>query len=88
MKVDLDRIPTKRISTHPGEIFLDEYLIPIGISRVKFAKDLAISEMELEELLAERSRVDGATAVLLALRLVTSVELWLNILIRSSDNLH
>lgn len=78
MKVDLDRIPTNTTSTHPGEVLLEEYLVPMGISRAQLANDLAMSELDLEELLAGRSRVDGATAVLLALRLGTSVDIWLN----------
>ena len=35
-------IPKHRVPTHPGVILLDEFLRPLGISQVRFARHLGI----------------------------------------------
>jgi len=35
-------LPENRIPTHPGEILLEEFLVPMGISQVALAKHLEI----------------------------------------------
>lgn len=36
-------IPNKRIPTHPGEILLQEFLLPLGVSQMAFAKHVGVS---------------------------------------------
>jgi antitoxin HigA-1 len=45
------RLPTKRPPTHPGEMLLEEFLKPLGISQSAFAVRLGISFPRLNEII-------------------------------------
>ena len=45
-------IPEKRIPTHPGEILLEEFLKPLGISQVAFAAHIGVPVQRINELVS------------------------------------
>jgi addiction module HigA family antidote len=43
-------IPKERIATHPGEVLLQQYIKPLGLTQAALAKELEISTNRLNEL--------------------------------------
>ena len=43
-------IPKNRVPTHPGEILLEEFLIPMGLSQVKFAAHIGVPVQRVNEI--------------------------------------
>jgi addiction module HigA family antidote len=72
-------LPERRIPTHPGEILLMEFLTPMGLTQVEFAKHLGIPIQRLNEIIRGKRGVSPETAWLLAQALGTSPEFWLNL---------
>ena len=75
--VDVRRM--KRPPTHPGEMLLEEFLKPLGISQADAARRMKISTNRLNELIRGKRGVTAATALRLADLLGTSPEFWLNL---------
>jgi len=72
-------LPEKRIPTHPGEVLLMEFLTPMGLTQVEFAKHLKIPIQRLNEITRGKRGVSPETAWLFAQALGTSPEFWLNL---------
>jgi len=64
---------------HPGEILLEEYLIPLGISPYRLCKDLSIPQTRISEILKGRRSISADTALRLGRYLGTSGAFWLNL---------
>ena len=64
---------------HPGEMLLEEFLIPAGISQRAFAQRLGWTVAKLNELIRGRRGVTADSALDLAAELGTSPELWMNL---------
>jgi antitoxin HigA-1 len=71
--------PTGRVSTHPGEMLLEEFLKPSGLSVADFVRPIGVAVSEVEELIAGRRSVTPELAVLFAETLGTSAEFWINL---------
>ena len=74
-------IPTHRIPTHPGEILLEEFLKPLGLSQAALARHLGIPLQRVNELVRGKRGLSPQTAWLLAgafgttpERLVTAID--------------
>jgi len=63
----------------PGEILEEEFLIPMGISPYKLAKDLNISATQISEILKGKRRITVNTALRLSKYFGNSVEFWVGI---------
>ena len=72
-------LPKGRIATHPGEVLLEEYIKPLGLTQATLAKELGISTNRLNELVREKRGITADTALRLARRFKTSPELWMNL---------
>lgn len=72
-------LPRERIATHPGEVLLEEYITPLGLTQAALAKDLAISTNRLNELIRGKRGITADTALRLADRFGTSPEFWMNL---------
>lgn len=68
-----------RIPTHPGEILLDEFLKPLGITQVAFARHIGVPLQRINEIIRGKRGVTPETAWLLSQALGTTPELWLNL---------
>jgi addiction module HigA family antidote len=72
-------LPENRIPTHPGEILLEEFLIPMNVSQVAFASHIGVSTQRVNEIVRGKRGVTPETAWLFAEALGTSPEFWLNL---------
>ena len=59
-------LPKNRIPTHPGEVLLEEFLVPLGISQVALAEHLEISLQRINEIVRGKRGVTPETAWLFA----------------------
>ena len=68
-----------RVSTHPGEVLLEEYLKPLGMTQAALARKLGISTNRLNEIVKGKRGVTADTALRLADHFKTSAEFWMNL---------
>ena len=65
--------------THPGEILLEEFMKPLGISQYRLAKDLGVPAMRVNKIVHEKRGISADTALRLSRYFGTSAEFWMNI---------
>jgi len=63
----------------PGEILIEEYLKPLGISQNQLARDIDIPVSRVSEIVRGTRSITADTAIRLAEYLGTSPELWLGL---------
>lgn len=73
------RLPTKRAPTHPGEMLLEEFIKPLGISQSALAIRLGISFPRLNEITRRKRGVTPDTALRLAQVVGMSADFWLGL---------
>jgi antitoxin HigA-1 len=73
------RLPTDRPPTHPGEMLLEEYLKPLGISQTHFASAIGVSYVRLNSIIKGHRAITPDTALRLERALGTSADFWLNL---------
>ncbi len=73
------RLPTHRPPTHPGEMLLEEFLKPLGITQSAFALRLGVSFPRLNEVINARRSVTPDTALRLARVTGMSADFWLGL---------
>jgi antitoxin HigA-1 len=73
------RLPTQRPPTHPGEMLLEEFLRPLGISQSAFAIRLGVSFPRLNEIINAKRSVTSDTALRLAQVTCMSADFWLGL---------
>jgi antitoxin HigA-1 len=71
-------LPTNRISTHPGEFLLREFLEPLSLSQAKLAKDIGVPLNRINELVKGKRGITAETAILLSQYFGTSAQIWMN----------
>jgi|TARA_B100000282_G_C31304122_1_gene296948 addiction module HigA family antidote len=64
---------------HPGEVLLEEFLEPVGISQAEFARTIGWTRARLNELIRGKRGITAAAALDLAEVLGTSPKLWMNL---------
>ena len=64
---------------HPGEILLEEFLEPAGITQTEFARKLGWTRARLNELIKGKRGITADAALDLAEALGTSAKLWMNL---------
>ena len=73
-------MPTKKLApVHPGEILLEEFLEPMGISQYRLAKDISVSPRRINEIVHGQRAVTADTALRLSRYFGTSERFWLNL---------
>ena len=73
------RLPTRRPPPHPGEMLLEEFLKPLGISQSAFAIQLGVSFPRLNEVINAKRSVTPDTALRLAQVTGMSADFWLGL---------
>lgn len=73
------RLPKNRRPTHPGEVFLEDFLIPLGITQKDAAERLRMSYPRMNEIVKGKRSVTPDTALRLARFTDTEPEFWLNL---------
>ena len=64
---------------HPGEILLEEFLEPAGVTQAAFAEELGWTKTRLNELIRGKRGITAESALDLAEALGTSAKLWMNL---------
>ncbi len=64
---------------HPGDILLEEFLTPLGISQYRLAKDVNVPPRRINEIVHGARTVSADTALRLARYFGTSERFWLNL---------
>ena len=64
---------------HPGEILLEEFLVPAKITQAAFAEKIGWSRSRLSEFIHGKRGVTADAAIDLAETLGTSSKLWMNL---------
>ena len=64
---------------HPGEILLEEFLIPMEISQYRLAKDINIPPRRINEIVLGKRAITADTALRLSEYFGSSEKFWLNL---------
>jgi addiction module HigA family antidote len=64
---------------HPGEILLEEFLEPAGLTQAAFAEQLSWTKTRLNELIKGKRGITAESALDLADALGTSAKIWMNL---------
>ena len=76
------RVPTHRAPTHPGEMLLEEFLVPMGLTQRNLADFLNIPYQRVNEIINERRGITPKTALRLAKFFNISADYWMNLQLR------
>lgn len=76
------RVPTHREPTHPGEMLLEEFLKPMGLSQRDLARGIRVSYQRVNELINRRRGITPGTALRLAKFFGNSPGFWMNLQLR------
>ena len=73
-------MPRKKLApVHPGEILLEEFLRPMGISQYRLAKDVSVPPRRIDEIIQGKRAISADTALRLSRYCGTSERFWLNL---------
>jgi len=64
---------------HPGEVLLEEFLVPMGISQNALARAAGVPPRRINEIVLGKRGISADTAVRLAAVLGTSERFWLGL---------
>jgi antitoxin HigA-1 len=64
---------------HPGEVLLEEFLEPMGLSQYRLAKEIKVPPRRINEIVHGTRGISADTALRLARYLGTSERFWLNL---------
>ena len=64
---------------HPGEVLLEEFLKPTGLSQYRLAKDISVPPRRINEIVHGKRAVTADTALRLGRYLGTTPRFWLNL---------
>lgn len=76
------RIPTNRPPTHPGEMLLEEFLNPMGLTQRELADAIHVPYQRINEIINGKRGVTPATALRLARFFGMSAGFWMNLQLR------
>ncbi len=67
---------------HPGEILLEEFLNPLGLSQYRVAKEINVPARRINEIVHGKRAISADTALRLSRFFGTSERFWLNLQLR------
>ena len=73
--MDREKLPP----IHPGEILLEEFLKPMGISQYRLAKDISVPPRRINEIVQGKRAITPDTALRLSRYLGLSERFWVNL---------
>jgi addiction module HigA family antidote len=71
-------LPEDRPPTHPGEMLLEEFLKPLGLTQTELAQRIRVSYPRVNEIVNGKRGITPDTALRLARLFGTTPEFWLN----------
>ncbi len=69
----------KMAPVHPGEILLEEFMKPLGLSQTRLGRDLGVSPRHINEIIHGKRSITADTALRLSRYFGTSAEFWLGL---------
>jgi antitoxin HigA-1 len=76
------RIPTNRTPTHPGEMLLEEFLNPMGLTQRALADAIHVSYQRMNDIVNGQRGITPSTALRLAKFFDMSPDFWMNVQLR------
>jgi addiction module HigA family antidote len=76
------RVPTNRTPTHPGEMLLEEFLNPMGLTQKELADAILVPHQWINEIVNGRGGITPSTALRLGKFFNISPDFWMNIQLR------
>ena len=70
---------TKLTNIHPGEVLLEEFLVPMGISQNRIARNIGVPPRRINEIVHGKRAVTADTALRLARYFGISEEFWMGL---------
>jgi addiction module HigA family antidote len=67
---------------HPGEVLLEDFMKPLGLSQYRLAKDIGVTPIRISQIVNGQRAITVDTSMRLARYFGTSAEVWLNLQIR------
>jgi len=67
---------------HPGEILLEDFMKPFGLTRYRLANDLGITPIQIGQIVNGKRSISVDTAMRLARYFGTSAAVWLRLQVR------
>ena len=64
---------------HPGEVLMEDFLLPLGISQYKLAKDISVPPRRINEIVHGKRAISADTALRLSRYFKLSERFWLNL---------
>ncbi len=62
---------------HPGEVLLEDFMKPLGLSQYRVAKDIGVPALRISQIVRSRRSITADTALRLARYFGTSAAIWL-----------
>jgi len=75
-------VPANRTPTHPGEMLLEEFLKPMGLSQAELANAIHVPYQRVDEIINGGRGVTPSTALRLAKFFGVSPDFWMNLQLR------
>ena len=76
------RIPTHRPPTHPGEMLLEEFLIPMGLTQRALAQAIQVSYRKINAIVNKHRGMSPGIALRLSKFFGVSADFWMNLQLR------
>jgi len=78
MNTDMNMLNTNLL-IHPGEILLEEFMKPLGISQNALARQLRVPPDRINAIVGKKRGITADTALRLAIAFNTTPEFWINL---------
>lgn len=72
-------MPKRMKPVHPGEILLEEFLKPMGITQYRLAKDISVQPTRINQIVKGKTGISADTALRLGRYFQMSAQFWLNL---------
>ena len=70
---------SKLAPIHPGEVLMEDFLVPLGLTQYRLAQNLSVPPRRINEIVHGKRAVTADTALRLARYFGTSEQFWLNL---------
>jgi addiction module HigA family antidote len=75
MTMQMKRLPP----VHPGEVLLEDFMKPLGLSQYRVAKDIGVSPVRIGQIVHGKRSITADTAMRLARYFGTSADVWMRL---------
>lgn len=72
-------LPSQRVTVHPGEVLLKEFLEPLRLTQARLAREIGVPQNRVNELVRGKRGMTPKTALLLSEYFRNSAEFWMNL---------